>query len=119
MNHRPSIRFVIDVSAAIACLAGSVVAFADIRGPIAPFVVLAGAVLGCGWAMTGWLDTRDAAYAASLTVAAGIALIIVISMIAVELGWWHPVIVVGVLSVGAALSNGGLSYRDFTRETRP
>ena len=66
MNHRPSIRFVVDISAAIVCLAGSIVAFADIRGSTAPYVVLAGAVLGCGWAMTGWLDIQDAAYAASI-----------------------------------------------------
>ena len=118
MKGRPWIRVLVDVSAATLCLAGSVVAFADIRGPIAPFLVLGGAVLGCGWAMTGWLDTQDAAYAASLAVGAGIALIIVISMMAVELTWWHPVVVVGVLSVGAALGNGGLGYRDLTRRIR-
>jgi hypothetical protein len=118
MNDRPSMRVLIDVSAAILCMAASVVAFADIRGPIGPFIVLAGAVLGCGWAMTGWLDTRDVAYAASLAVAAGISLIIVISMMAVQLTWWHPVVVVGILSVGAALGNAGLSYRDFNREMR-
>lgn len=118
MNRRHAIRVLVDLSAAILCMTGSIFAFADVREPIAPSVVLVGAVLGWGWAITGWIDIEDVAYAASLAIGAGIALIIVISMIGVEVAWWHPVIVVGVLSAGAALSSGGLGYRDLTHEAR-
>lgn len=76
-------------------------------------------MLGSGWALTGWFDTHDAAYAASLATAAGVALVIVASLVSIELAWWHPVTVVGLLTAFAALGNMGLSYRDTQREAGP
>jgi hypothetical protein len=112
-------RVIVDLIALILCAAGSVFALSHTHGPVAAFIILAGSVLGCGWAITGWIDTRDAAYAASLAMAAGLALVMVVSLVSIELAWWHPVIVVGVMSAIAALGNGGLSYRDIQREGGP
>ena len=109
-------RVMVDLIALILCAAGSVFALSHARGPVAAFVILGGSVLGCGWAITGWIDTRDAAYAASLAIAAGVALVMVVSLVSIELAWWHPVTVVGVVSAVAALGNCALSYRDTQRE---
>ena len=86
------------------------------RGVIVPFIILTGAVLGTGWALAGWLDTRDAAYGASIAIAAGIALIILISIVSLEVAWWHPAVTVGVT---LAAAGGGQATRVIGYRGRP
>ena len=111
-------RFVVDLIACVLCSTGALVTLAHLHDIVTPFVILAGAVLGCGWAVTGWLDGKDAAYAASLAIAAGIALVILVSLVSIELAWWHPTSVVGVMLALAAVSNVGIAYRDARRWSR-
>ena len=102
----------------LCCATGAVFALANVRGVAIPFVLLTGAVLGCGWAATGWMDARDAAYAASLAIAAGIALLILVSIVSLEAAWWHPAVTVGVMLALAAVGNAAIACRDARRWLR-
>jgi hypothetical protein len=73
MTHTArGIRLAVDVVTAAACLAGCVIVFNDVHTPMRPVLVLAALVLGSGWAICGWMDLHEFAYAGAITVAAGI-----------------------------------------------
>jgi len=101
----PSIRLAIDVLTSTACTAGFVVVLANFHTPVRSVLVLVALVIGCGWAVCGWMDLPEFAYAIALTIAAGISLSMAVSMVAVELKWWHPNATVGVVLLLAAILN--------------
>jgi xanthosine utilization system XapX-like protein len=102
----------IDLLAMASCGAGSALALLDIRSPVRPYVVLLGLVLGVGWAATSWLRVSELAYAGTLALAAGVSIPILVSVFFVEVHWWHPVGIAGVLLAGASAVNAVWSVRD-------
>ncbi len=99
------VHLIIDVVLSLTCTAAACVVLTDIHTPVRPILILVALVIGCGWAICGWLNLPDFGYSAALTIATGISLWIAISMGAVELKWWHPAVTVGVGLILATLSN--------------
>lgn len=108
-------RALIDVVALAVCAAGSALALLDVRTPARPYVVLIALVLGIGWATTGWLRVSEPAYAGTLVLAAGVSIPILVGVFFVEIHWWHPVAVAGVLLAAAAAGNVAALARDLAR----
>ena len=77
-----------------------------------PYLVIIPLVAATGWGLVGWLSlAEDFSYIASLSMATGVAVDILLSICLVASGWWHPVAAVSVLLAIDMLSNMALTLR--------
>jgi hypothetical protein len=106
------VRLLIDVLAAASCAGTLAVIQGHLHSPARPAVTLVALVVGCGWAITGWLGLKEFSYAATVTLATGIALWMLVSLVSVEVHWWHPNTTVAVALVVAGLSNAVLAVSE-------
>ncbi len=113
------VRIAVDATVALLCVAASVVVLADVHSPARPALVLVALVVGTGWAATCWIDLEDAAFAATVALATGLACLFLYGLFFVEIGWWHPVGSAGVLLAVTAAICAAATTRDATRETVP
>lgn len=122
IKYEDPLRGVISAAGALVCALGASLVFANAHSPLRPWVVLVGLVLGSGWAVVGWLDLAlEAAFVGALTLGAGVAVPIALSIILVVGGWWHPIGASGALLVAAAAVNLLLGLRSAVRvrQSRP
>jgi hypothetical protein len=101
-EQRP--RVVVPVTLAVVCIAGAVLIGLDVHGPVRAVVVLVGLIAGSGYAVTGWLREPDGAYASSMAIGTGVAILILGSLFFVYVGWWHPVGVCLIALVASGVS---------------
>ncbi len=87
------------------CTVGAILALADVRTPIRSGLIATALVVGTGWAATNWLDLTEVAFAASVSLAAGLSIAFFFALFFVEIDWWHPVGSAGALLVAAATCN--------------
>ena len=107
------IRILADALTTFVCGLSLVLILARLGSPARPVLVLAGLVIGSGWALVGWIDLRDDfSYVAAITLAVGVAAPIAISVVLVESNWWHPVGDSAAILAGAAALNLGQLLRD-------
>jgi len=119
VNRRAmGIRLIVDFVLAIMCATGAYCLAADQGIPARSAIVLIALIAGCGWAMTGWIDTASIAFAGTLVVAVGVTTSMLISMAAVAARWWHPVVTVSALLAAAALANLLQAGRDIMRRSQ-
>jgi hypothetical protein len=109
-----TVRFGVDLIAAVVCAIGASLALFAVDTPIRPAAVAIGLVVGTGWAATCWINLRDPAFAAGIAIATGLSLLFVISLLLVEIHWWHPIGVAGALLAAACLGNIAAAIRDRT-----
>lgn len=113
------VRLLVAAACAVVSLAGAVIVLGGVSSPARPAIVLVGLVLGTGWSVVGWIRLpREVAYVASLTLAVGVAVPIILSILLVESGWWHPVGSSGALLATAAGVNAALIARYLLRRQR-
>lgn len=111
----PSIRLqlaLVDGIAAALCLVASIVVLTGTQGGLAAILVLTAVVLGSGWVLSGSLPYRSPSFSVTLTLSVGIAVPIVVGMVCVGLGWWHPF---GTVAAILVLSAAGNSIRCVAR----
>jgi hypothetical protein len=71
--------------------------------PIRAVLTLVGLTLGTGLAIMGWVTLGDQSLFWSVTLGVGVAVSVLVSLAAVEVGWWRPVgTVMGLLLISAA-----------------
>ncbi len=113
MNHRQrQVKLGADGIAVVLCAVGAVLALADVGTPIRSGLIATALVVGTGWAATNWLDLTEFAFAASVSLAAGLSALFFFALFFVEIGWWHPVGSAGALLVAAAAGNALALARD-------
>ena len=112
------IRVALDLVAAVVCALGAALTLADVHTPVRSGVTVAALILGSGWAATCWIDVRDAAFAGTIAIAAGISLFCFYALVFVEIHWWHPVGSVGAFLIAAAAVNAAATARDLLRGAR-
>jgi hypothetical protein len=106
------VRVAVDLVAAVVCALGAAFTLADVHTPIRSGVTAVALILGTGWAATCWITVRDTAFAATITIAAGISIFCFYALIFVEIHWWHPVGSVGAFLIVAAAVNTAAVARD-------
>jgi uncharacterized membrane protein AbrB (regulator of aidB expression) len=120
MTRSMQARLLTDVIAAVVCTAGAAVILADVTSPLRAGIILIGLVLGTGWSLVGWIPLpRDAAYVGAVLLGVGFAVPIVVSVVMVEAGWWHPIGTVVVLLCAAAVLCAALTVRDLRAGRHP
>jgi hypothetical protein len=83
-------------------LAGGLVV-AGVATPIRATTTLVALTLGTGLSITGWISWREKALFWAVTFGVGIATSLLVSLLAVEIAWWHPVgTVTGLLALSVA-----------------
>jgi hypothetical protein len=112
-------RLLADVLATLGCAVGAAMTLGDLHSPVRSGLIATMLVAGTGWAVTGWIDVTETAYAATLALAAGLSVLFFYAVLFVEIGWWHPVGSVGALLAAAAALNAGAVVRDTLRRTEP
>jgi hypothetical protein len=118
-STRDAVRLGIDVVAAAACGLAALLTLANVHTPIRAGLTVVSLILGTGWAATCWITVKDAAFAATIVIAAGLSIICFYALVFVEIGWWHPVGSTGALLIVAAAVNGMAIIRDLLRGARP
>jgi len=118
-SKRDAVRLGIGVVAAAACALAALLTLANIHTPIRAGLTVASLILGTGWAATCWITVKDAAFAATIVIAAGLSIICFYALLFVEIGWWHPVGSIGALLIVAAAVNAMAVVRDLLGGTRP
>jgi hypothetical protein len=118
-STRDAVRLGIDVVAAVACGLAALFTLANIHTPIRAGLTVVSLILGTGWAATCWITVKDAAFAATIVIAAGLSIVCFYALLFVEIGWWHPVGSIGALLIVAAAVNVLAIVRDLLRGTRP
>lgn len=119
-NDYRAVRLLVSALAAAICAAGAVLVLAGVTSAARPAVVLAGLVLGTGWAITGWLRLpTEPAYIGSVTLGTGVAVPIALAIILVLSKYWHPVGASGALLAVAAVVNAALVLRYAVGTKRP
>lgn len=107
------IRLVVDVVATYVCGLSVTLILADLSSPARPYVILVAAVLGTGWALSGWITLpADAAYIGAVTLGIGFATPLGLGVVLAEAGWWHPLGDMAALLGVAGLLNLALFVRD-------
>ncbi len=109
-------RVAVDIAVASLCAAAAVFVLADVQVPARAAVVLAALVLGPGWAATCWLDLEDPAFAATVALATGVALLFLYGLWFVAIGWWHPLGSAGVLLAAAGAASAVAAARETRRK---
>lgn len=99
----------------VGCALAAAMTLADLRSPLRSGLVATMLVVGTGWAVTCWIDLKEAAYAGTVALATGLSVLFLYALLFVEIGWWHPIGSVGALLVGAAVLNAGGTARDGLR----
>ena len=116
MNRQAlSLRLLVDVVLALVCATGAYLSATGQYVPAKPILVLVALIAGCGWAIVGWIDTTEAAFAGTLVAAMGVVVVIFVSLVAVAAKWWHPEATVSVLLAAACLGNLLHVARDMAR----
>ena len=119
MNRQAlGIRLVVDVALAAMCAMGAYLSAAGEYIPTKPIIVLFALIAGCGWAIVGWINTTEIAFAGTLVVATGAMVSILVSLAAVGAKWWHPGATVSVLLAAAFLANSLHIVRDTARRSK-
>jgi len=119
MNRQAfSIRLVVDVVLAVTCATGAYLSATGQHLPEKDIIVLFALIAGCGWAIVGWTDTTEVAFAGTLVVAAGVVVSMLVSIAAVGAHWWHPDATVSVLLGAACLGNSLHVVRDKARRSK-
>jgi len=118
-SRRDALRLAIDVVATAACGLAALLTLANIHTPIRAGLTVASLVIGTGWAATNWIKVNDAAFAATIVIAAGLSIVCFYARLFVEIGWWHPVGSTGALLIVAAAVNAMAIVRDLLRGAQP
>jgi hypothetical protein len=118
-STRDALRLGIDVVATAACALAALLTLANIHTPIRAGLTVASLILGTGWAATSWIKVNDAAFAATIVIAAGLSIVCFYALFFVEIGWWHPVGSTGALLIVAAAVNAMAIVRDLLRGAQP
>ncbi len=98
-------------AALVLSLAGAILTIEGAHGGVAACLILAAAVLGCGWAVTGWIRGMETTYALALCLGTGVAIWIVTALLCLETGLFAPRPVVSTVLVAAVASNLALAGR--------
>lgn len=112
------IRLLVDVVLTAVCATGAYLSATGQYIPSKPIIVLFALIAGCGWAVVGWIDTAEAAFAGTLAAATGVTVTMLVSLAAVEAKWWHPEATVSVLLAAACLGNSLHIVRDMARRSK-
>ena len=119
MNRQAfGIRLLVDVVLAVVCATWAYLSATGQYLPAKPIIVLFALIVGCGWAVVGWIDTTEAAFAGTLVAATGVVVTMLVSLAAVGAKWWHPEATVSVLLAAAFLGNSLHVARDMVRRSR-
>ena len=119
MNRQAlGIRLLVDVVLAAVCATGAYLSATGQYVPAKPIIVLFALIAGCGWAIVGWIDTTEAAFAGTLVAATGVVVVMLVSLAAVGVKWWHPEATVSVLLAAACQGNSLHVVRDMTRRSK-
>jgi hypothetical protein len=118
-SKRDAVRLGIDVVATVACGLAALLTLANIHTPVRAGLTVASLIVGTGWAATCWIKVSDAAFAATIVIAAGLSIICFYALFFVEIGWWHPVGSIGALLIAAAVVNALAIVRDLLRGAQP
>jgi hypothetical protein len=119
MGKRRAIRIAVAAVLAVVCALSAFFTLADIHTPVRSGMTLAALIIGTGWAVTCWIDIKDAAFAATIAVASGVSVFCFYALLFVEIHWWHPVGSVGALLIAAAVINAAGALRELLRRTAP
>ncbi len=102
----------VGLSNAVVSISAAVFTLADWHNAARPYVVLVALLVGTGWAIVGWIDVAcEFSYLASVTLATGLGVAILLSICLVVLRWWHPAVSVGALLCVSTASNVCLAGR--------
>jgi len=102
---RRDVRLGVDAAAAALCAVAAALVLGDVHTPVRAGLVLVALVAGTGWAATCWIDITEAAFAAAVALATGLAVDLLFALFFVEIGWWHPQASAGALLAAAAIVN--------------
>jgi len=103
----------------VLCALSAVVTLADIHTPLRSGITVVSLIVGTGWAATCWIDLKDAAFAATVTLATGFSIVCFTALLFLEIHWWHPVASIGTLLIVAAVVNGAATAREALRRVAP
>lgn len=106
------IRICVDLAVVIVGEIALVLIAVQSTSVLRPTMTLLAISMGCGWAIVGWIRLHDWAYLATLTLAAGVSLMMLVGLCEVEVGVWHPVETVVVVLAVAGASNVCLLLHD-------
>jgi hypothetical protein len=107
------LRLLVDIVLTFLCGLAVVLILANLSSPARPFAVLIAAVLGSGWALSGWIRLpNDAAYVGTVALGIGFAVPLGLGVLLVESGSWHPLGDMAALIGTAGLVNLALLVRD-------
>lgn len=119
MNRQAlGVRMLVDAVLAVMCATGAYLSATGQYVPAKPILILFALIAGCGWAVVGWIDTTEAAFAGTLVAATGVTVTMLVSLAAVEAKWWHPEATVSVLLAAASLGNSLHVVRDRARRSK-
>ena len=96
------------ISAALCSLVAGALVAAGVATPVRAVATLLALTFGTGLALTGWIWLSDGALFWTITLGVGVAVSLLVSFVAVEVGWWQPVATVISL---LALSVGSLTVQ--------
>jgi hypothetical protein len=101
------------------CLVSALLVLADVQIAARPPLTAFALTVGTGLAVTGWIQPSGAALFGALTLSTGTSIVLLVSLLAVEVQWWHPAITVAGLLIASAISIvGQLTRRSETAARR-